>query len=138
MESKLRELIKQSMLSKDKNKTTLYKNILESAQKSAKEKNESLNDSYIISAVKKEIKQMEDLLTFCKDRPEKYNETTENIKLASELLPKAVDNDTVRNYLVENNLDKNMGVCMKALKAKFGDALDSKSASQVVKEYISE
>jgi uncharacterized protein YqeY len=137
MEEKLRNLIKQSMLAKDKNKTTLYKNILENAQKSAKEKNENLNDSYIVSAVKKEIKQMEDLLAFCKDRPEKFAETSENIKIATELLPQSVDNETVKAYLVDNNLDKNMGVCMKALKAQFGDTLDSKSASQVVKEYIS-
>jgi uncharacterized protein YqeY len=137
MEEALRNLIKQSMLAKDKSKNTLYKNILESAQKSAKEKRQELSDTYIILAVKKEIKQMQDLLSYCKEGTDRYTETSENIKLASELLPRAVDNDTVRKFLVEENLDKNMGVCMKALKTKFDDTLDSKSASQIVKDYIS-
>lgn len=44
--------------------------------------------------------------------------------------------DEIRDYLVTNNIDKNMGICMKTLKEHFKDSLDGKQASKVVKEYI--
>jgi uncharacterized protein YqeY len=136
MEKKLRQLIKEAMIAKDKQKQQTYKNILESAQKAAKDKKEEVNDSYIISAVKKEIKQLNDLLQYCTEGSDKYTETTRNIEIAKTLLPETVSDDEVLKYLVDNNLDKNIGVCMKALKSNFGDKLDSKAASGVVKEYI--
>ena len=40
------------------------------------------------------------------------------------------------NYLVSESIEKNMGICMKALKSRFKDSLDGKLASGVVKEYI--
>ena len=39
-------------------------------------------------------------------------------------------------YLVSNNIEKNMGICMKSLKAKYKDNLDGKIAQGVVKDYI--
>ena len=61
MEKKLRELIKQAMIEKRKtgksNKYQTYKNILETAQKIAKEKKSDVTDSIILEATKKEIKQ---------------------------------------------------------------------------------
>lgn len=44
MESKIRALIKQSMLEKNKNKTITYRSILETAQKTAKKTNVSVTD----------------------------------------------------------------------------------------------
>lgn len=45
--------------------------------------------------------------------------------------------EEILSFLRGEHLEKNMGACMKAVKAKFGDALDGKVASMVVKQYIS-
>lgn len=58
MEKKIRTLIKDSMINKDKVALTTYKSVLENAQKLAKDKKEDVNDSYIITSIKKEIKQL--------------------------------------------------------------------------------
>lgn len=136
MEKQLRDLIKKAMIEKDKLAQLTYKSILENAQKLAKEKKEDVNDSYIISAAKKEIKQLEDLLKYCEEDSEKFNETKVKIDLAEGILPRMTSKEDIMNYLVSENVEKNMGACMKALKSRFKDSLDGRLASGVVKEYI--
>lgn len=136
MEKMLRDLIKKAMIEKNKLAQLTYKSILENAQKLAKEKKEDVNSSYIISAAKKEIKQLEDLLKYCKEGTEQYNETKTKIELAEGILPRMTSKEDIMNYLVSENVEKNMGICMKALKSIFKDSLDGRIASGVVKEYI--
>ena len=136
MEKKIRTLIKDSMINKDKVALTTYKSILENAQKLAKDKKEDVNDSYIIASIKKEIKQLEDLLSYCKDVTDKYTEIKKKIDIATSLLPQMTSKEEILDFLISNNIEKNMGICMKSLKAQFGTNLDGKTASQVVKEYI--
>lgn len=136
MEKKIRTLIKDSMINKDKVALTTYKSILENAQKLAKDKKEDVNDSYIIASIKKEIKQLEDLLSYCKDGTDKYVETNRKIDIATSLLPQMTSEDEILDYLTSNKVEKNMGLCMRVLKVKFKDTLDGKMASQVVKKYI--
>lgn len=136
MEKKIRTLIKDSMINKDKIALTTYKSILENAQKLAKDKKEDVNDSYIIASIKKEIKQLEDLLSYCKEGTDKYAEIKRKIDIAASLLPQMTSEDEILDYLTSNNVEKNMGLCMRVLKVKFKDTLDGKMASQVVKKYI--
>lgn len=136
MEKMLRDLIKKAMVEKNKLAQLTYKSILENAQKLAKEKKEDVNDSYIISAAKKEIKQLEDLLSYCKEGTEQYNEVKAKIELAEGILPRMTSKEDIMSYLVSENIEKNMGICMKALKSRFKDNLDGRLASGVVKEYI--
>ncbi len=136
LEQKLRELIKEAMKNHKEEAKLTYKSILENAQKLAKEKKEEVNDSYIISSAKKEIKQLTDLLEYCEQNSDKYEEANRKIDLAKGILPKMAEADEIRDYLVTNNIDKNMGICMKTLKDHFKDSLDGKQASKVVKEYI--
>ena len=136
MEKKIRTLIKDSMINTDKVALTTYKSILENAQKLAKDKKEDVNDSYIIASIKKEIKQLEDLLSYCKDGTDKYAETKRKIDIATSLLPQMTSEDEILDYLTSNKVEKNMGLCMRVLKVKFKDTLDGKIASQVVKKYI--
>lgn len=136
MEKKIRTLIKDSMINKDKVALTTYKSILENAQKLAKDKKEDVNDSYIIASIKKEIKQLEDLLSYCKDGTDKYTEIKKKIDIATSLLPQMTSKEEILDFLTSNNIEKNMGICMKSLKAQFSTNLDGKTASQVVKEYI--
>lgn len=137
MEKQLRELIKEAMKNKDKVKQTVYKSILEKAQKAAKDKKEDVNDSYIYNAIKTELKQQEDLLQYCKEGTDKYAEVITCIEICKTLQPAMVDAETIMEYLVSNSIEKNMGVCMKSLKAKYKDSLDGRAAQGVVKNYIS-
>lgn len=141
MENKLRKLIKEAMIEKrntgNSNKYQTYKNILEKAQKIAKdERTEEIKDEFIINATKKEIKQIEDLLIYCTEGSDKSNELKECIKYAKEILPQTTTEEEIKEFLIKENIEKNMGICMKALKSKFGNNLDGKVASALVKEYI--
>lgn len=136
MEKKLRDLIKQAMLEKNTEKKQTYKNILETAQKIAKEKKTEVTDSLIFDAAKREIKQINDLLAYVKETDEKHKVLVQNKEYAESILPKMVSEQEILDFLTSNNIDKNMGTCMKALKTEFKDSLDGKLASQTVRKYL--
>ena len=136
MEKKLRDLIKQAMLEKNTEKKQTYKNILETAQKIAKEKKTEVTDSLIFDAAKKEIKQINDLLEYVKETDNKYKVLVQNKEYAESILPKMVSEQEILDFLTSHNIEKNMGVCMKALKAEFKDSLNGKLASQTTKKYL--
>ena len=136
MEIKIRSLIKEAMIKKNKNKQITYKSILENAQKIAKKTNTAVTDEMIVTATKNEIKQLKDLLEFCTAGSDKYNETTEKIKFCESVLPKMATEDEIMEFLISNIIEKNMGICMKALKEKFGANMDGKMASMIAKEYV--
>lgn len=111
-------------------KYVTLKNILDTAQKSAKMGKENLSDGHVVRAIKTEINQLKELLKFGRD--------TEviNIKLslAEQLLPSQASESEINDFLdADGNNIKNMGDGMKLLKAKFGDALDGKVASAILK-----
>lgn len=140
MEQKLRQLIKEAMIQKKEtgntNRYQTFKNILEKAQKIAKEKRaDVIENSLVIDAVKKEIKQLEDTLQYCKEGDTRYADLQECIACAKELLPAMASKEDIESYLREINPERNVGICMKLLKIHFKDTLDGKTASLVSKEY---
>lgn len=139
----LRGKIKDAMIEKkntgDGLRYQTLKNVLEKAQKIAKEqRTEIITDSMIIDAAKKEIKQHKDLLEYCTEGSDKYNETVKCISYAEEMLPKMASEEDIMQFLI-NNKDSvgNIGAAMKLLKAEFGDSLDGKKASGIVKKFLS-
>lgn len=144
LEIKLRHLIKKAMQNKKENPNMetnticiTRKNILETAQKIAKEKRiETLSDSMIIDAAKKEIKQANDLLVYITDKnSDKYTEIQLIIKTAQEFLPQMLTEEEIRSYIQSHRTELHtIGETMKALKMEYGDRLDGKLASQIVKE----
>lgn len=144
MEQKLRLMIKESMLAKRNDpsmentvRCQTFKNILEMAQKTAKEKKTDVTDSIIFSAAKKEIKQRNDLIAFCKGKPEKLAEIAIAINTANEILPAQVSEDEIRTFIANNKeLCSKVGDAMKALREKYGDSLDAKLASSIVKDSL--
>lgn len=145
MEKKLRQLIKKAMVAKMKDKSVenesryqTLKNILETAQKVAKEKRiEEISDSMIVDAAKKEIKQLNDLLGYCSDNEAKKAEIAICVSTAEELLPQMASVEEITNFVNDHkNEANNIGAMMKLLKSEFGDALDGKVASQIVKEAL--
>ena len=51
-------------------------------------------------------------------------------------LAKVLVNEGNNVTLIDNNIEKNIGVCMKTLKNHFGSNMDGKLAQSVVKSYI--
>lgn len=138
MITKLREAIKDAMKHKKdsaeaETRYQTLKNILEKAQKEAKEsKSETVTDSMVYSAAKKELKQLNDTLGFCKDRDDIKKQTEQAIKVVEEYLPKMASEQEIREFVSAYG-EAPMGEIMKALKQKFGDTLDGKAASKIVK-----
>ena len=137
MEKKLRELIKQSMIEKNKLKQNVYKSILDGAQKIAKQTNGDISDEMVIRAIKNEIKQLNELQKYCEQDICRLAEIRVKTQYCEELLPKMATAQEMIKFLDARQIDKNMGACMKALKEQFGSLFDGKAAQEAVKSYIS-
>lgn len=136
MESKIRKLIKDAMIEKNRNKQITYKSILEGAQKIAKQTNTTVTDDMLTKAIKNEMKQLNDMKQYCDEGSDRYVEVMEKLSYCEVILPAMVTEDVILAYLTTNNIEKNIGVCMKALKAEYGTSLDGKAAQVTVKSYI--
>lgn len=133
--------LKEKLKTKNDTKYSVYKNILDKTQKDAKEKKtEIITDDYVITAARKELKQLEDTLSYItkESDPDRYEKLTTSIAIVNDFLPKSVSENEILDFLKNNDVDKNMGICMKALKNKFGVNLDGRTASSIVKNYITE
>lgn len=142
MENKLRAAIKEAMKSKNENADSLAvyqtrKNILETAQKIAKDKKTNVTDSMIYDAAKKEIKQLNDLLSFCSNNDEKKHQISVCISEANNWLPNMVSENEIKSFIENHKAEaSNIGAMMKLLKNTFGDSLDGKMASSLVKSIL--
>ena len=137
MQNKVRQLIKQAMIDKNENAKTTYKSILDNALKIAKnDGNREVTNDDFIKAAKNEVKQLNDLLEYVKNDTERSNEINEKLKYCDAILPQMVTAEQIVEYLTSNNIEKNIGVCMKSLKTKFGSTLDGKMANGIVRQYI--
>lgn len=140
----LRANIKNAMIAKKNNpnieaitKYQTYKNILETAQKIAKDKRIDITDSIIIDAAKKEIKQLNDLKQYCTNNEDKLHEVNIGIETASEMLPAMISESEIIEFINSHKTaDSNIGSMMKLLKSTFGDSLDGKIASKLVRENL--
>ena len=133
--------LKEKLKTKNDTKYSVYKNILDKTQKDVKEKKlEVITDDYVITAARKELKQLEDTLSYItkESDPDRYEKLTTSIAIVNDFLPKSISENEILDFLKNNDIDKNMGVCMKALKNKFGVNLDRRTASSIVKNYITE
>lgn len=137
MEQKIRQLIKEAMLTKNKNMQITYKSILDGALKIAKaDGNRAMTNADITKAIKNEIKQLNDLLAYVKDDEIRKTEIKDKLSYCEAVLPAQVSEEAIMEFLTTNKVEKNIGVCMKTLKSHFGESLDGKTAQQVVKKYI--
>ena len=137
MQNKVRQLIKQAMIDKNENAKTTYKSILDNALKIAKnDGNREVTNDDFIKKKKNEVKQLNDLLEYVKNDTERSNEINEKLKYCDAILPQMVTAEQITEYLTSNNIEKNIGVCMKSLKTKFGSTLDGKMANGIVRQYI--
>lgn len=137
MEATVRQYIKEAMIEKNEAAKLTYKSILDGAFKIAKtDGNRTVTDDDFVKAAKNEIKQLNDLAGYVKNDPTRTIEIAEKISYASKLLPEVIGEQQILDYLTQNNVEKNIGICMKTLKTQFGSALDGKMAQGVVRQYI--
>lgn len=119
-----------------KNRLTTLKNILDTAQKHSKERKSEMTDEDVVFGAKREVKQLNETLSFVKDEPA-AQELREMIEVANEFLPKmATEKEIVEFILSNKETSSNIGLMMRALKEKFGDSLDGRIASKLVKENL--
>ena len=145
MEQKLRDAIKLLMKEKQVHNTEevamklqTQKNILETAQKMAKDKKSNVTDSLIVEAAKKEMKQLNDLKEYCKDKPDKLQMIEIGLTVAGTWLPEMISAEQIKQFVISvNPKGVTIGSVMKQLREKYGDALDAKLASQIIKETLS-
>lgn len=137
MEAKVRHLIKEAMIQKNETAKITYKSILENALKIAKaDGNRAVTNDDFVKATRNEIKQLNDLYEYAKTDEVRAKEITEKIEYCEFILPEQITENQIVDYLTSNNIEKNIGVCMKSLKAHFGSNLDGKMAQTVVRQYI--
>lgn len=135
----LREKINNARKNNNQSHLKVYKAILEEAQKIAKAERHEVLDKDILTAAKREIKRANDTLSYYKIDSPQYDNLKTYIEIAETFLPpQATEGDIlyVLKGLTITSEGNAMGQCMKALKVYFGDALDGKLASQVVKNYL--
>lgn len=129
--------MKQAMIDRNENAKITYRSILENALKIAKnDGNRAVTDDDFIKAAKNEVKQLNDLFEYVKNDTVRSAEITEKLGYCQIILPQMVTEDQIIDYLTTNNIEKNIGVCMKSLKAQFGSTLDGKVANTIVRQYI--
>ena len=136
-------LIKEGMIEKVETgnglKAQTYKNVLEKAQRIAKdEKSEILTDDMIYTAAKRELKQLQDVLPYVTNDNVRKEETEKAMEYLKEVLPVTLSKESLLEYLRNEKIEKNMGACMKSLKIYAEKYFDGAKAKKAVEIYLSE
>jgi uncharacterized protein YqeY len=94
-----------------------------------------VDDSYIIPKVKKAITNAQE-----NHRLSGNEDFLKEVTVLEQYLPQMATPDDVRNFvsnlLQDDEADKSMGAIMKALKIRYGDTLNGKEASGIVREML--
>ena len=131
------DLKKEMMKAKkeDKTKASILMLLVDNAQKLAKEKNENVTEKHIINAIKKQIKQTEEAISMGVEKAKIELEILKSY--AEKILPKQLSDEEL-SKIIKNLVEKEnqMGKIMGYLKKEYGEKIDMKKASQMVKEIL--
>lgn len=146
MISRIREDLKTAMKEKNTVQRDVLKMVLNKANMIAKDaKIETPTDEMVISAIKKENKQLQDTIDILekndKTDSELYAESKQKMSILNGYLPAQLDEETLRReilgFLVTNGIDMtNRGMIMKAVMPAFKDKADGKLINQVVTKIL--
>lgn len=130
----IKELKEIMMLSKKNNKieSDVYMLILDRTQKIAKAEKRNPEDNDIIIASKQMLKQSKQSKDFG------MNVDIE-IKILKQFMPKMISKDEIEsavNQFLEDFDNPSIGFIMKSLRSAFGDTIDMKTASGIVKKSL--
>lgn len=143
MHSKVKNDIKEAMKAKDSVKKDCLRNVLGKAQEMAKEKKcdtDAIPDDMIISAVQKEVKQLNQTinnLKGCEDT-NLYKVSELQIEILKDYLPKQMDQKEVEEavaWILGDNPPADFGKRMKYVMKELNGKADSKLIRKVVENY---
>lgn len=137
MYKKIQAEIKSAMVEKNQDKKDVLRQVMAKAQMAAKEQKKDITDEIILSAVQKELKQLNQTKESVPADSSLYKSTLYKMSVLQEYMPKQMAEDDV--YLVAKGiLDageyKSFGEKMKAVMSDLKGKADSKLISDVVKK----
>lgn len=145
MYSKIKAEIKEAMKNKDTIKKDVLKMVVDKAKTIIKEKNphdtaETIPNDVIVTAVNKEIKQLNQTKDSLKGREDTdlYKETESKIAILSEYMPKMMSKEEVVeavNKILSNGEYNNFGLKMKTVMAELKGKADNKIIKEVVETF---
>ena len=145
MYATIKNHIKEAMKNKDVAKRDVLKMVVNNAKNIQKEQHpndttENVSNEMIISAINKEIKQLNQTKDALKGREDSdlYKDTINKINILSTYLPKQMTREEVDravfNILTGGNCD-NFGMKMKAVMAELKGKADNKLIKEIVEKY---
>ena len=145
MYTKIKNEIKEAMKNKNTTKRDVLKMVVDKAKNLKKEQypndtSEAISNDYIVSAINKEIKQLNQTKDSLKGREDTdlYKETEIKITILSDYLPKMMTREEVeievKRILNAGNYD-NFGLKMKAAMTELKGKADNKIIKEVVEKY---
>lgn len=134
---KINENIKQALINRDNRVKNLWRNVKAKAEASAKEAHSEISDTICVSAVKAELKQLEQTLAAVPSNSTLAAETKANIEELTQYLPKQLSDEELKKEVLgivmtmpkESNFGMRMKECMTHLK----DVANGKRISQILK-----
>ena len=140
MKAKLRDDLKAAMKSGDKLRLMTVRGVLAEVTRLEKDVRREANDADIIQIIKRERARRDESLEFARKggRAELVEQYAGEAKILDGYLPAAIGADEVRALVTERVAAgvTQIGPLMKALRDRFGAALDGKMASEIVKSAL--
>lgn len=145
MYTKIKSELKEAMKTKDTIKRDVLKMVIDKAKTITKEKNphdtgESISDEVIVTAINKEVKQLNQTKDALKGKEDTdlYKETEIKIAILSEYLPKMMSKEEVEESvkkILNGGEYANFGMMMKACMAELKGKADNKVIKEVVEAF---
>jgi len=142
MLNKLNDEIKKAMINKDASKRDVLRAVKSSANLLAKEDHKEVDNDYILTAVKKEIKALQGTLAALDGNSgveDAIKDANYRISILNDYMPKMLSKEEVLAIAtpIINSLDNpNMGMAMKAVMPMLKGKADGRLISEVVKELL--
>ena len=130
--------LKTAMKAKDKVSLVTIRAIMSAVQYEEMQKSKDIEEAQFLAILKNEVKKRKETIEFLEkeDRTEEIAENNAEIAIIENYLPTQLDNDKLKNILVEfkeQNESANMGTAMKFLKDSYPGQYDGKEASTIAK-----
>lgn len=140
VKAKLRDDLKAAMKSGDKLRLMTVRGVLAEVTRLEKDVRREANDADIIQIIKRERARRDESLEFARKggRADLVEQYAGEAKILDGYLPAAIGADEVRALVTERVAAgvTQIGPLMKALRDRFGAALDGKMASEIVKSAL--
>ena len=144
LKEKLMNDLKEAMKNKDEIRKNTVQMVRAGILQIEKDKGITVEDDKIIEIIAKEVKGKKDaIMDFEKaGRDDLVNQTTEEINILSEYLPKQLSKEEIIEQVKKVISDigassmKDMGIVMKEAKTRIGASADGRAINEVVKELL--